>query len=178
MQTLKEGYLVTFVGSWAESKALVDKFYRILRKERLIYITGEGDTTEFVAVATGAESGWKDIEAIEPNTKELYVLRPGVKDACKYHVKLTGKERMGPVLDTDMAYFTNHDSLWTDPSEDFEFVLVHDMFPNYNAENDTGYTITPKIWFKGMKYDIEQAPEYTKDRRPTEYSTITLGGLK
>ncbi|GAJ24021.1 unnamed protein product, partial [marine sediment metagenome] len=50
MQSLKEGYLVTFVGTWAESKALIGKFYRILRKERLIYITGEGDTTEFTAV--------------------------------------------------------------------------------------------------------------------------------
>jgi hypothetical protein len=177
MQSLKEGYLVTFVGSWAESKALIDKFYRILRKERLIYITGEGDKTEFAAVATGAESDFIDIEALEPNTNELYQLRPGVKDGCKYHGKLTGKERYGPTLDTDMAYFCNQDSLWTDPSEEFEFFLVHDMFPSYNADNDTGYSVTPKIWFKGWKYDIELS-EYTKDRKPPEYSTISLGGLK
>ncbi|GAI61129.1 unnamed protein product, partial [marine sediment metagenome] len=107
---LKVGYLVTFVGAWAESKALLGKFYRLLRKERLVYITGEGDKTEFteVAVATPpAESGFKDIEALQPGTNQLYQLRPGTKDACKYHSKLTGKDRHGPRLDTDMAYFTN-----------------------------------------------------------------------
>jgi hypothetical protein len=77
-----------------------------------------------------------------------------------------------------MAYFCNYDSLWTDPSDKFEFVLVHDMYPSIKAENDTGYTVTPKIWFKGWKYDMEQAKEYTKDKRPPEWSTITLGGLK
>lgn len=175
---LKEGYLVTFVGAWAESKALLDKFFRILRKERLIYITGEGDKTEFTAVATGAESGWKDIEALQPATNELYQLRPGVKDGCKYHEKLTGKERHGPALDVDMAYFCNQDSLWADPSEEFEFFLVHEMYPSYNAVNATGSTVTPKIWFKGWRWDIEQATEFTKDRKPPEFATITLGGIK
>ena len=183
MDPLKEGYLVTFVGTWAESKALLGKFYRILRKDRLIYITNEGKKTEFVAVAfttvaTPAESGWKDIEALSPAPNQLYQLRPGVKDGCEYHPKLTGKERYGPALDTTMAYFTNQDSLWTNPSEEFEFCLVHEMFPSYNAVNATGYTVTPKIWFKGWQYDIEQAAEYTKDRKPPEFSTITLGGLK
>jgi len=179
MEALKEGYLVTFVGSWAESKALFGKFYRILRKERLIYISNEGDKTdEFVAVATGEESKFRDIEALEPSTNQLYQLRHGVKDGCKYHPKLTGKERYGPALDIDMAYFTNQDSLWTNPSEDFEFFLVHDMFPSYNAVNATGSTVTPKIWFKGWQYDYEEATEYTKDRKPPEFSTITLGGLK
>jgi hypothetical protein len=178
MDPLKEGYIVTFVGTWAESKALIGKYYRILRRDKLIYITGEGDTTEFTAVATAAESSWKDIEALQPSTNQLYQLRPGVKDGCKYHPKLTGKERYGPALDIDMAYFTNQDSLWADPSEDFEFFLVHEMFPSYNVVNATGYTITPKIWFKGWQYDIEQATEYSNDKKPPEFSTITLGGLK
>lgn len=178
MQNLKEGFLVTFVGSWAESKALLDKFYRILRKERLIYITGEGDATEFAAVATGATSDWKDIEALEPDTNELYQLRVGTRDACKYHTKLTGKERHGPAEDVDMAYFTNQDSFWTDPSEALEFFLVHDMYPSYNAHNDTGYTVTPKLYFRGWQYDYEEATEYSKSKKPPEYATISLGGLK
>jgi len=178
MDQLKVGYLVTFAGSWAETKGLASKFYRILRKERLIYITGEGDATEFTAVATGAESGFKDIEALEPNTNQLYQVRPGVKDGLKYQAKLTGTERYGPRLDTDMAYFTNQDSFWTAPSEDFEFFLVKDMFPTYNAVNATGYTITPKIYFHGWKWDLEEAKEYSADRKPPEFTTITLGGLK
>ena len=181
MNPLKEGYIVTFVGTWAESKALIGKFYRILRKDRLIYITNEGDAKEFdsdVPVPTGEASGWKDIEALQPSANQLYQLRPGVKDGCKYHPKLTGKERYGPALDIDMAYFTNQDSLWTNPSEDFEFFLVHEMFPSYKAVNATGYSIIPKIWFKGWQYDIEQATEYTPAKKPAEFSTITLGGLK
>lgn len=177
MQSLKEGFLVTFVGSWAVSKALLGKFYRILRKERLIYITGEGDDTEFTSIATGATSGFIDIEALEPDTNELYQLSPGVKDGCEYHAKLTGKERMGPALDTDMAYFSNQDSLWTHPNEALEFFLVHDMYPSYDAHNDTGYTITPKIWFKGWKYNYLEASEYSMKTKPPEFSTITLGGL-
>jgi hypothetical protein len=175
---LKEGYLVTFVGSWAESKDLVDKFYRILRKEPLVYITGEGDETEFSAVATGGESGWVDIEALEPDTNELYILRPGVRDGCKYHVKLTGKERYGPAKDVDMAYFCNYDSFWTDPSDKFEFVLVHDMYPSIKAENATGYTVTPRIYFKGWKADIKEAKEFNMQKKPETYTQITLGGLK
>lgn len=178
MEPLKENYLVTFVGTWAESKALIGKFYRILRKERLVYITGEGDKTEFTAVATGAESGWKDIEALHPPTNQLYQLRVGARDACKYHARLTGKERHGPALDIDMAYFTNQDSLWTNPSENYEFFLVHEMYPSYNAVNATGYTITPKLHFRGWKYDWEQATEYDEKRKPPEFSTISLGGLK
>lgn len=177
MEPLKENYLFTLVGAWAESKGVVGKFFRVLRRERLIYISNEGDKTEFSAVATGAESGWIDIEALDPATNELYQLRPGVKDGCKYHEKLTGKERHGPNKDVDMAYFCNHDSLWTDPSEDFEFFLVKDMYPSYKADNDTGYSVTPKVYFKGWKYDYEEATEY-KERKPAEFATITLGGLK
>ena len=172
MNPLKVGYLVTFVGAWAESKGYTDRFFRILRKERLIYITGEGDTTEFTAVATGAESGFKDIEALEPDTNQLYQLRPGVKDGCKYHAKLTGKDRYGPRLDGDMAYFTNQDSFWTAPSEDLEFFLVKDMFPSYNAKNATGSTITPKIYFRGFQWDIEEVS------KAEPYSIVTLGGIK
>ncbi len=171
---LKVGYLVTFVGAWAESKEYIGKFFRLLRKERLVYITGEGDKTEFTAVATGAESGFKDIEALEPDKNQLYQLSPGVKDGCKYHAKLTGKDRHGPRLDTDMAYFTNQDSFWTDPSENYEFFLVKDMFPSYNAVNATGYTITPKIHFRGFQWDIVEV----KDFKPETYSIVTLGGLK
>ncbi|MBA7553928.1 hypothetical protein ES705_46532 [subsurface metagenome] len=178
MNPLKVGYLVTFVGSWAESKGYIGKFFRILRKERLIYITNEGDTTEFTAVATAAESGFKDIEALEPDKNQLYQLRPGTKDGIKYHAKMTGKERYGPRLDTDMAYFTNQDSFWITPSEEFEFFLIQDMFPSYNAKNATGATITPKIYFKGWQYDYEEAKEYAAERKPPEFTPITLGGLK
>ena len=169
---LKVGYLVTFVGSWAESKGYIGKYFRLLRKERLIYITGEGDKTEFTAVDTGAESGFKDIEALEPDTNQLYQLSPVVKDGLKYHAKMTGKDRYAPRLDTDMAYFTNQDSFYTAPSEDLEFFLVKDMFPSYNAKNATGATITPKIYFKGTQWDISEAP------KAEPYSIVTLGGLK
>jgi len=172
MDQLKVGYLVTFVGAWAESKDYIGKYFRLLRKERLIYITGEGDTTEFTAVATGAESGFTDIEALEPDKNQLYQLSPGVKDGLKYHAKMTGKDRFGPRLDTDMAYFTNQDSFWTAPSEDLEFFLVKDMFPSYNAVNATGSTVTPKIYFRGTQWDLEEVP------KAEPYSIITLGGLK
>lgn len=169
---LKVGYLVTFVGAWAESKGYIGKFFRLLRKERLIYITGEGDKTEFTAVATGADSGFIDIEALEPDKNQLYQLRPGVRDGCKYFSKLTGKERFAPRLDTDMAYFTNQDSFWNAPNEDLEFFLVKDMFPSYKAENATGSTITPKIYFRGFQWDFEEVP------KAEPYSIVTLGGLK
>lgn len=169
---LKVGYLITFVGSWAESKGYTGKFFRLLLKEHLIYITGEGDKTEFTAVATGAKSGFINIEALEPSTNQLYIIRPGVRDGCKYHAKLTGKDRHGPALDIDMAYFTNQDSFYTDPSEALEFFLVNDMFPSYNAVNDTGATITPKIYFKGTQWDFKEVP------KAEPYSIVTLGGLK
>lgn len=172
---LKAGYFFTLVGTVAESRKLVGKYFLAVREEPFVYVTNEGDDTEFDAsVATGGESGSKDITALKPNENQLYFVKPGVKDGCDYYMKIpSGHDRWGVSEDVDVGHIDNEVSPYCDPSDEYSFWLIEDMYPAFIAVNNSGKSLTPKVYFQGIKFDYEEVKA-----KPQQFSVITLGGIK
>lgn len=181
MKTVPElhaGMYLIFVGTYAETKGLTGKFFKALREEPYVYVTNEGDEAEFSEVADGGESGWTDIEAMEPGANRLYFVLMGCQDGADYYVKIpAGVERWGVDEDTDVGHFDNELSPYYEPSPEYSFWLITDMYPAVNAKNNTGHALTPKIWFWGVKLDYS---EVSKEEIPEGVipATVTLGGIK
>lgn len=159
-----------------------DEFYRITTHEPLIYDTAED--TVYSAVADGGESTFKDIEKIEPREtpRELYQVRFGVEDGCDYYVKYpSGTERFGVNLKKDVGKISALDSHRLAMNEDYEMWLVHTDYPSINAKNNTGASVTPKVWFKGMKYNYEEVKDEKVladlNAEKIPYKTIIRGGV-
>jgi hypothetical protein len=178
---LKENYYVK-IGNVPEFE---DKFFKVKTAEPFTYETGTSDTAEFSAVASGSKSGFKNIEVLEPDDSpfHLFQVRWGVQDGCKYWIKIpTGTNRLGVDEDKDVGYITNTKSPYYAPNELYEIWLIHDFYPAIDAENITPSSLTPKVWFEGMKYDLEEV----KDTRllamlkagDIPSRTITIGGVK
>jgi len=150
---LKEGHIV-----WIDEP--LKKFYRIVRCEPFDYVTGEEDTAVFTTVASGSESGFKNISALEPDDKPLHLFQVlfGVQHTgdIKYFVKLpAGQNRFGIDTDKEIGFVNAEKSPYYDPNAQFQFYLISEWYPSVNCVNGSPVTITPKIWFTGMKYDIE-----------------------
>jgi len=157
-----------------------DRFYEIETFEAFTYETTSA-TGEFSSVATGAESGFKDMENLEPRGEpaELYQLRWGVQDGGDYYMKFPpGTERFGVHLKKDVGHIDAKINNYLAMNEDFEIWLIHNDYPSINCDNDTGYSLTPKVWFQGMKYNYKHRPDYTLERPPDRYRTILRGGVK
>lgn len=163
-ETLLEGHFVK----------LGDTFYRIKSREAFNYITGDSTTAEFTTVATGATSGFQNIDVLEPDKDQLYQVWVGVKDGERYQIKIpTGTNRYGVSEDQDVGYIDNEKSPYFAKDKLYEFWLIKNVFPAINALNNTGRTLTPAVWFEGMKYELEKVT----GGAPTTYKTITIGGL-
>lgn len=152
---LKENFFV-YIEPW-------NAFYKIVRREPLEFETGREDTAIFSAVASGDESDFKNIEELEPDKTppHLFQVLWGVKDTLvRYYLKIpTGINRLGTDEDKDIGFINAERSPYYDPNPDYQFWLVNDWYPSVNAVNESPVTITPKIWFKGMKYDLEKVTE-------------------
>lgn len=150
-ETLREGFYV-FIDQ-------LNKFYRIKAVEPFQFETGRESTAIFSAVATNGESGYQNIDELEPDDapRRLYQVRAGPKYNMRYYFRVpTGVSRFG--LDTDQAigYVSEDLSPYHNPTDEFEFWLVKNYYPSINAVNDTTITLTPKLQFLGFKYDIEE----------------------
>jgi len=172
-EPLKEGYYVRLVGAAVPSE-YIDKYYQVVAVEGFTYETGQADTAEFTSVASGSESGFKNITVLEPDDKpfHLYYVKWGVRDGCEYQIKIpTGTNRLGLDEDMDVARIDNEKSPWYDPNPEYAFFLIHDMYPAINAINNTPSSVTPKVWFEGEKYDLAEVtdPDVLEKlrRRPT-----------
>ena len=167
-----------------------DEFYQIVDYEAFEYETGDEPTAYFSEVASGSESGFVAIDILEPSSKppRLYYVLWGVKDGCKYYLKLdTGTNRLGLDEDKDIGYITNEKSPYFDPNPAYAFWLIANWYPAINVKNETGGTVTPKIWFKGFKYDLVKVtdPEiirllrnFKKGLSPSiPVKRITIGGV-
>lgn len=178
---LKIGYYVRITGI---DKELESKLFKIAREESLRYITGdEAGTAYFSAVASGSNSGYQNIEVLEPSKapRHLAKIRWGVKTGGKYFLKLpTGTDRLGTDRDKDIGYITNEISPWVDPDPDWEFWLLNDYFPAINFVNNTLFTVTPQVFFQGVKYDIEEVtgPEKADIEGSKRFTIINIGGVK
>ncbi len=184
-EELKEGWFIKIL--LPEYK---DKFYQVEAKEPFNYETGRGDTAEFSAVNPGNESGYKNISILEPDDrpKRLFYVKWGVKDGCEYHLKVpTGVDRLGTDKDKDVGVITNEKSPYYEMNPHYAFWLVSDYYPAINAKNVTSETLTPKVWFEGIKYDItevtdsdtiEKLKNYEKGASPSiPFRKITVGGV-
>jgi hypothetical protein len=176
---LKENYFI-YIGD------PINKFYKITRREAFEFETGREDTAIFSAVSSGSESGYKNIDILEPDEtpRHLFQVLWGVKDTLvRYYLKLpTGTNRFGTDEKKDIGYINAERSPYYAPNPDYMFWLVNDWYPSINAVNESPVTITPKIWFRGMKYDIEEVKE-TKvlsmlKSGQLPHRKITLGGIK
>lgn len=176
---LKTGFFVKL--NTPETK---NKFYEIAAREPFEFQTGDEQTAIFSSVASGAESGYKNIDELEPddNPPHLFQVLWGVKDGCTYYLKLaSGTDRLGIDKDLDVGYITNEKSPYCDPDPLYQFWLIDNWYPAINAKNGTTNSLTPKIYFKGMKYDIDEVKDVSKLQKLraniTPYKPITIGGV-
>lgn len=162
---LKEGHYV-----WIDEP--YNAFYAIIRREPFDYETGEESTAVFSTVSSGNESGFKNVSDLEPDNKPLHLYQVlwGVKDTedIKYYMKIpTGQNRFGIDTDKEIGFLNADKSPFYDPNPLYQFYLIDEWYPSINCKNNSPVTITPKVWFKGMKYDIEKVTD-----------TATLNALK
>lgn len=153
---IKEGYYV-----WIGEP--LGQFYKVGAREAFDFETGEEDTAIFSAVAAGGQSNFKNITILEPDEKpqHLFQVLWGVKDTLmKYYLKLpTGVDRHGIDDDKDIGFVDAYKSPAYNPNPEFMFWIIHDFYPAINAKNVSPFSQTPKIFFTGMKYDIEEVTD-------------------
>lgn len=176
----REGYIVTFSGD----ESVTDIFFRVLRREGFTYTTGDtSGTAEFSTVAANAATGFKDIKVLEPDSRpqRAAYVQVGFKDALQYALKLkSGTIRFGPDKDKNSAKLFNWRSPYfsSDPVYDF-WLLGPDYFPSMQATNVTPFTVTPTVFFKGYKFDLQQLnqAEGLRLKEGGRYEILTLGGI-
>lgn len=169
---LKEGHVV-----WIDDP--YNGFYKIVRREPFQYTTGDEDTAIYTAIASGAESGFKNIEELEPDNKPLHLFQVlwGVQHCgdIKYYLKNpAGQNRYGTDEDKEIGYINADLSPYIEMDALYQFYLINEWYPAINCVNNSPVTITPKIWFKGMKYDIEKI-DYSAS---APHRKIIFGGVK
>lgn len=185
-EDIREGFYVRVL-----TPALEFTFFRIGKSEPFTYETNTSDTDEFSSVASGSESGYKNIDVLEPDDSPIHLFWTlwGVKGGCKYYIKIpTGTDRIGVDEDKDVGFLTNEKSPYYAPDPMYGFWLVSDYYPAINANNVTLFTLTPKIWFSGTKWDLEEVKDggileklrnFQKGITPgIPFTEITIGGIK
>jgi len=160
----------------------LSKFYQIPAREPFDYETGEEDSTVFSAVASGADSGFKNIELLEPDNSPLHLLQVlmGFRDTgnIKYYVKIpTGQNRFGVDNDKEVGFLNAEKSPYYAPNPLFQFYLISEWYPSIKCVNNSPVTITPKVYFRGMKYDLDLlADQVAAANRP--HRNIIFGGVR
>lgn len=193
VNTLKEGYYVELVVTGNPDPV---GFRKVGASEPFEYETGTSDTAEFSSVSAGAESSFQNIPNLEPDDTppHLYHVLWGVRDRCLYSIKIpTGTNRLGVDKDLDVGFITNEKSPYFAPNPDYAFWLIENYYPAVNAKNGDARNpavgaITPKVYFKGTKYDITKVEDkkilillnnYKNGVSPgIPFTTITIGGVK
>lgn len=172
---LKEGYYVKL-------SARADKIYKITAVEPFEFVTGDETNVSFTAVATGQSSDYKNLDILDPYEKpipHLYQVLWGVKDGCRYFLNIyVGTNRLGIDKAANIGYVDNEKSPYHTPNPKYQFWMVKDFFPAINAKNVTLGTVTPKIWFSGMKYDLQEVTGSELSLAMDKAKPITMGGLK
>lgn len=173
VEFLKEGYYVTLSNR-------PEKIYKVTAVEPFEFETGDQTDTIFSSVASGAESGFQPIDELEPDDKPAHLFQVlwGVKSSGRYYIKIpTGTNRFGIDTDYDIGYITNEKSPYHSPNPLYLFWTVHDFYPAINFSNTTLRAITPKVWFKGMKYSIEEVKGAELSLAKERAKPITMGGI-
>lgn len=185
-EDIREGFYVRVL-----TPALENTFFKVGKTEPFYYETGTSDVAEFASVASGSESGFKNVDVLEPDEAPMHLfwVMWGVKDGCKYYIKIpTGTDRIGTDEDKDVGYVTNEKSPYYAPDPVYGFWLVSDYYPAVNAVNVTAFSLIPKVWFPGTKWDLEKVKEadiiaklqnFQRGVTPSiPFTEITIGGIK
>lgn len=142
------------IGTYVE---IDGQFWEIVGREPFWYET-TAITAEFAALVTGTNSGFVQIANLQPRQQIqmlIYVLW-AVSDGCTYFLQRpSGTSVMGVDRDQDAGYLDATRSHPAAFNEDYAFFIVTKDAIAIRANNDTGYTVTPKVFFTGMKYDID-----------------------
>jgi hypothetical protein len=173
---LKEGWSVFIDDPY-------NAYYRIVRREPFDFVTGEESPAIFSTVASGSESGFKNISTLEPDNDPLHLFQVvwGVADVgdIQYYLKLpAGQNRFGVDVNKEIGFLNADKSPFYEPNPVFQFFLVHDWIPAVNCKNGSPVTITPKVWFRGMKYDILKLGDANMPNPPPIVKKIVFGGIK
>lgn len=176
MQDLKVGHFVE----------INDDFFEVRRLEPFEYRTGQESTTFFSDVSSGGtQSGYINITELEPddNPKRLFKVDWGIMDGMLYQMKIpTGSARFGTDESKEIGKVDNMISPWYAPNENFSFWLIKDYYPAINAINNTRITQTPRIYFRGVKYDIDPVRDKDKENKLRAGTLpvlhVTLGGVR
>lgn len=170
MKDLKEGYYIQIQGN----------FFQIIAREPFRYVT-DSSTAEFTAVTTGSESGFQNIEKLEPDEGRLYQCFFGFADGLTYFFKIpTGTDRYGVDEDKDIGFLDSILSPYFAPNPDFEVFLVENIYPSINAKNESGVTVTPKVYAQGFKYDLREVTAEEEDELvggKRNFTIVTVGGV-
>lgn len=177
---LKVGHIVHLIINGKE------QFHRIMRREPFDFETGEEDSAIFSTVASGSTSGFKNIEQIEPDTDPFHLFQVvmGFRDAgdVKYYVKMpAGQNRFGTDDDKEIGFLNADKSPSYDPNPDFTVYLINGWYPAIDCRNNSPVTITPKVYFKGMKYNTAVITDPTTIKNlqngAVPYREIIFGGV-
>lgn len=177
VQIIKHDWFVRF----RKSGKGKETFYQVKFREVSEFETG--DHSEFSAIATTLNSGTIHIEFLEPNDDQLFFCVPAVKDGCEYLLKLPANiDRWGVPRDPDIGRLDNRKSPYFKPNPRFGFWLPPEQYPAFVAYNDTGETITPKLYFEITKYEIIEVPrgEILDDLEAGKlaYTQLEIGGMQ
>jgi hypothetical protein len=162
-------------------------FYDIVRREPFDFTTGEESTAIFTTVASGSSSGFQPIDELEPDNKPLHLYQVlwGVADCgeIKYYIKIpTGQNRFGIDEDKEIGFINAEKSPYFAPNPLYQFYLINEWYPSVNCVNNSPVTITPKVWFRGMKYDISPVVNATirsaLEAGKHAHRRIYFGGVK
>jgi len=192
MERLKDGYYVRIIKEGGTpaipqetSQGRGGEYWQITGSEAFNYATGDSTTAEFSAVSNGSESGWKNISNLEPFDipRRLFHVVMGVKDGCKYYFRIpSGSSRFGVDQDKSVGFLDNTTSYYLAKNPMYDVWLCKNYFISINADNDTGISLTPKVWFEGYKYDIAPVTDENLIARiksgDKPYTTVTIGGVR
>ena len=175
---IKPGFYVMLTGD----SVVEGKVFYVKDKEGSDYETGRTTgTAEFSTVASGSSTSFKNIDRIEPDKGQVAWYSWYVRDGAEYQMKLkAGTIRFGPQQEPNVGFIDNEKSGPTDPNEKYSFWLFNDWFPSVQANNKTPYTMTPKVYFEGFKFDVQEikdSGEVERIKASGRYSILVLGGV-
>ena len=176
---IKPGFYVQLVAASSEDP-MNNKIIQILREEASDYETGDGATAEFSTVASGSNTGFRQVVSLEPDTGRLAWYKWGIFTGGVYEMQVNaGSSRLGVDEAKAAANITMEKSPSFDPEDDYAFYLVTDWWPAINCTNTTPNTITPKVRFIGWKWDFKEivGAQAAQILQSGKYTVATLGGV-
>lgn len=144
------------------------KYYMVQRREEIVY-----DYTFTAAITTGAIGSFEEITNLQPKmfddpAKMVYQIRAGVDIGTLYtemmssHIRKTPYRQARPSTTLPyVGYFNEQMSPFISPT--YEFLMRYNEVPAFAVYNNWGFTITPKMSFRGWKLMMyELTPASTK----------------